>query len=78
MKKKPQKTYSPRDDYERKVKKQLAVSTIECLRPGNRNKLTQKTDREGREEDSNEEAIYLDTTKQCANFWHIIANNTFA
>ena len=35
------------DDDERKDKKQSTVATIECLRQGNINKLTQKTDREG-------------------------------
>ena len=36
------------DDVERKDKTQSTVSTIKCLRQGNLNKLTQKTDREGR------------------------------
>ena len=43
------------DDDERKDKTQPTVSTINCLLRGNINKLTQKTDIEKEEEESNEE-----------------------
>ena len=46
--KRTNKTYSPMDDDEQKDKTQSTVTTIKCLRQGNENKLTQKTDREGR------------------------------
>ena len=38
-------------DDERKDKTQSTVLTIKCLHQGNINKLTQKTDREGSEEE---------------------------
>ena len=48
IKKELRKTYSSIDDDERKDKKQPTVSTVEYLRQGHINKVTQKTDREGR------------------------------
>ena len=46
--KRTKKTYSPIDNDKRKDKKQPRVLTIKCLRQVNKNKLTQKTDREVR------------------------------
>ena len=46
--KRTKKMYSPIEDNERKNKKQQTILTIKCLHQGNINKLTQKTDREGR------------------------------
>ena len=46
LRKRTTKTYSPMDNDERKDRTQSTVSTIRCLRQGNINKLTQKTDKE--------------------------------
>ena len=65
MEKKTRKTYSPMDDDERKDRTQSTDSTIKCLRQGNINKLTQKTDREVKRRSNEKDTLFPSLSLFC-------------